>query len=109
MAYGNSGNNSQARNTGYGSANNNKAPARPAAPVAEKGESTTIQLPFYFTKPKKEGTKLVASSIPFDKEVTITIPAGYVVKMFVKGGTSPSGKRLPDFDLVAQPALVKQV
>lgn len=98
MAYGNS---TQRSGNTYGG---NKA----AAPAA-KTESDTVQIPLYFTKPKREGTKLVASSIPQDKDLVITIPAGYSVKMFTKGGTSKNGKRLPDFDLVAQPAQVKSV
>lgn len=34
----------------------------------------------------------------------VTIPAGYQIKIFRKGGVSKNGKELPPFELVAQPA-----
>lgn len=108
MAYGNQG--QQRNNSNYG--NRSAAPAAAAAPAATTGaagkDTDTIQVPVFLTKPKREGTKLVASSVPQDKDITITIPAGYSLKVFTKGGMSKNGKRLPDFDLVAQPSTPKK-
>ena len=36
----------------------------------------------------------------------ITIPAGYTIKVFTKGGKSKNGKDLPPFEIVAQPGKV---
>lgn len=35
----------------------------------------------------------------------ITIPAGYVIKVFKKGGVSKNGKDLPPFEIVAQESI----
>lgn len=35
----------------------------------------------------------------------IVIPAGYIIKVFVKGGQSKNGKDLPPFEVVAQPPM----
>lgn len=110
MAYGNN-NQGQQRNNNSNYGNRSAAPAAAAAPVATTGaakDTDTIQVPVFLTKPKREGTKLVASSVPQDKDITITIPAGYSLKVFTKGGMSKNGKRLPDFDLVAQPSTPKK-
>ena len=49
----------------------------------------------------KEGSKLVAKGIKLKEAVTI--PAGYTVKLFQKGGKSKNGLDLPTYELVAQP------
>jgi len=53
----------------------------------------------------KEGSKLVAKGITLKEAVTI--PAGYTVKLFQKGGKSKNGKDLPQYELVAQPPRVQ--
>jgi hypothetical protein len=49
----------------------------------------------------KPGSKLVAKGGKLLSD--ITIPAGYSLKLFQKGGKSKNGKDLPTYELVAQP------
>lgn len=49
----------------------------------------------------KPGSKLIVKGGKLKEAVTI--PAGYTVKLFQKGGVSKNGKELPTYELVAQP------
>lgn len=53
----------------------------------------------------KPDSKLVLKSSALKESVTI--PAGYTVKVFVKGGISKNGKQLPQYEIVAQPPRAK--
>lgn len=67
--------------------------------TVEKKESDSIQISgLYEGKPD---SKLVLKGT---LKEAITIPAGYQIKVFRKGGVSKNGKELPPFELVAQPA-----
>lgn len=78
----------------------NKAAA--PAPVRAKGESINLG-GAYEGKP---GSKLVLKT--GKTKESITIPAGYVLKVFQKGGKSKNGKDLPPFEIVAQKPTVRQ-
>jgi hypothetical protein len=65
----------------------------------DSGESKSIQITGMYDG--KQGSKLIAKGMKLKEPVTI--PAGYTVKLFVKGGKSKTGKDLPTYELVAQP------
>lgn len=68
--------------------------------VGSKKESDSITISGMYDG--KEGSKLVAKGMKLKEAVTI--PAGYTVKLFQRGGLSKNGKALPTYELVAQPA-----
>lgn len=79
------------RGTGF-----NSKPAQ--APVATTGKQDSINLSgLYEGKPD---SKLVLKGGKLKE--SITIPAGYTLKVFKKGGKSKNGKDLPPFEVVAQ-------
>lgn len=83
--------------------NNYQKPATSSAAPVKKAEGTSesksIQISgMYDGKP---GSKLVAKGGKLKED--LTIPAGYSIKLFQKGGKSKNGKDLPTYELVAQP------
>lgn len=85
--------------------NSNYSQAKPAASTTTKavvqddGKEKSISISgMYDGKP---GSKLVAKGGKLKED--LTIPAGYSIKLFQKGGKSKNGKDLPTYELVAQP------
>lgn len=96
MAYTHNRSNTQAQpQQGY------QRPAAPAAASSDRPKSTSISVAGLYEG--KAGSKLAMKSGTLKE--AITIPAGYQLKVFVKGGKSKNGKDLPPFEVVAQPAL----
>ncbi len=95
MAYGNN-----AGSKGFGNTARTAAPV--AAATATKKVSDQINIAGLYEHEKADGTpsKLVMKG---SVKEAITIPAGYQLRLFVKGGKSKNGKDLPPFELVAQP------
>lgn len=77
----------------------NKVAAASAAPAAGKKEFAP-KLPGLYEG--KEGSKVVAYSAPAKEDITITIPKGYRVKMFVNEKKTSENKQ-PNFDLAILP------
>lgn len=67
--------------------------------AVEKKKSDSINIAGAYEG--KPDSKLVLKSSALKESVTI--PAGYTVKVFVKGGISKNGKQLPQYEIVAQP------
>lgn len=76
--------------------NSNSAPV--AQKVVSKADSTSVNLGGAYEG--KPGSKLALKTGKLKEAVTI--PAGYVIKVFTKGGKSKNGKDLPPFEIVAQ-------
>lgn len=76
-----------------------KESSQSKAPASSEEKSESIQISgLYEGKPD---SKLVLKGTLRED---VTIPAGYQIKVFRKGGVSKNGKELPPFELVAQPA-----
>lgn len=83
--------------TNRSSSFNSNKPAVQGSAVAKK--SDTINLSGLYEG--KADSKLVLKGGKLKE--AITIPAGYTLKVFKKGGISKNGKELPPFEIVAQP------
>lgn len=66
--------------------------------VASKKDTTSVNLGGAYEG--KPGSKLALKTGKLKE--AITIPAGYTIKVFQKGGKSKNGKDLPPFEIVAQ-------
>jgi hypothetical protein len=84
------------------SSNNSNSTVRSNS-VVEKKKSDSIKISGLYEG--TEGTKLALRGSSLKE--AITIPAGYEIRVFTKGGTSKNGKELPPYELVAQPAMKK--
>lgn len=94
-------NNSSSNNRSF----SNSAPRKAESTSSTTPARTTDKIQIAGLYDGKEGSKLAMSG---KVKEAVTIPAGYVVKVFVKGGKSKNGKDLPPFELVAQPALARK-
>jgi hypothetical protein len=80
-----------------------KPEANTTAVSSDKKKSDTINISGAYEG--KPDSKLVLKGMALKEAVTI--PAGFTVKVFVKGGVSKNGKQLPQYEIVAQPPRAK--
>lgn len=86
------------RSQSNGSSTNSFVKKADVSVTTEKKKSENINISGMYDG--KEGSKLVAKGGALKE--TITIPAGFSIKLFQKGGVSKNGKKLPTYELVAQ-------
>lgn len=86
----------QTNRSSVGTNTNKSAPVATTAVRSEKSDSINVG-GMYEGKPD---SKLVLKGGALKE--SITIPAGYVAKVFKKGGLSKNGKQLPPYEIVFQ-------
>lgn len=100
MAYGN--------NQNRGSFGSNNARPQQNRTLATGTKTSKIKVAGIYEHQPKDPSK--ESKLLFKGKTMseVVIPAGYSVSIFKAGGKSKNGKDLPPFEIVAQPALVRQ-